>query len=152
MTMMNNPDKMILCFTGTLRKAGIKLTHQRLEIIRNMVCSKGHPSVGEVFEAVREKVPSLSLDTVYRTMRMLSGLGLIHPVGSSSERIRFDLDHNPHHHFLCAVCGEAYDFVCPELDRIQVPEEARAIGVVRGTRIEVRGVCRSCLEKEERSE
>lgn len=141
-------DEKVLQFRNALQCAGIKITRQRLEIVREIVRSRGHPSVGDVYEAVREKVPSISLDTVYRTMRTLAGLGLIHPVGSSSERIRFDADHEPHHHFLCSVCGEAYDFTCPELDRIPVPEQARAIGSVRGSRIEVRGVCRSCLENE----
>lgn len=106
--------------------------------------------MGEVYDAVRTRVPSISLDTVYRTMRTLSGLGVIHPVGSSSERVRFDADPSPHHHFLCVLCGRAYDFVCPELDAVPVPEQAAAIGLVRGSRIEVRGVCRSCLEKEEK--
>lgn len=145
---MNDRAAMTRCFEDALRKAGVKVTRQRLEIIGEVVAARGHPSIGEVYEAVRARIPSISLDTVYRTMRTLASLGMIHPVGTSGERVRFDADRTPHHHFLCSVCGEAYDFLCPELDAIPIPEQARSIGLVRGSRIEVRGVCRKCLEKE----
>jgi Fur family peroxide stress response transcriptional regulator len=145
---MDDERTMTRCYEDALRKAGIKVTRQRLEIIREVVHAEGHPSIGEVYEAVRLRMPSISLDTVYRTMRTLSAMGMIHPVGSSGDRVRFDADRTPHHHFICAVCGEAYDFVCPELDDIPIPEQARALGLARGSRIEVRGVCAKCLEKE----
>jgi Fur family peroxide stress response transcriptional regulator len=145
---MDDGIRMTKCYEDALRKAGIKVTRQRLEIIREVVHAKGHPSIGEVYDAVRIKMPSISLDTVYRTMRTLAAMGMIHPVGSSGERVRFDADHTPHHHFLCSVCGEAYDFICPEFDTIPIPEQAQALGLVRGTRIEARGVCKKCLEKE----
>lgn len=145
---MDDERMMTRCYEDALRKAGIKVTRQRIEIIREVASSTGHPSVGEVYDAVRLRMPSISLDTVYRTMRTLSAMGMIHPVGSSGERVRFDADRTPHHHFLCSVCGGAYDFVCPELDDIPIPEQARALGLPRGSRIEVRGVCTKCLEKE----
>lgn len=145
---MDDGTRMTQCYEDALRKAGVKVTRQRLEIIREVVIAKGHPSVGEVYEAVRVMMPSISLDTVYRTMRTLAVMGMIHPVGSSGERVRFDADRTPHHHFLCSVCGEAYDFVCPEFDAIPVPAQVSDMGLVRGTRIEVRGVCSKCLEKE----
>jgi Fur family peroxide stress response transcriptional regulator len=145
---MDDERMMTRCYEDALRKAGIKVTRQRIEIIREVVHAEGHPSIGEVYEAVRLRMPSISLDTVYRTMRTLAAMGMIHPVGSSGERVRFDADKTPHHHFICAVCGEAYDFVCPELDDIPIPEQARALGLPRGSRIEVRGVCTKCLEKE----
>jgi len=133
----------------SLREAGIKLTHQRLEIISEVAYFSGHPSVSDVFNAVRERVPTISLDTVYRTMKTLSELGLIHPVGYSSDGVRFDADRAPHHHFLCSLCGEAYDFTCAELDAIPIPRQAMEIGTVRGSRIEIRGICRDCLGKKE---
>jgi len=145
---MDDRTRMTQCYEDALREAGVKVTRQRLEIIREVVLAKGHPSIGEVYEAVRVRMPSISLDTVYRTMRTLSAMGMIHPVGSSGERVRFDADSTPHHHFLCSICGEAYDFVCPELDAIPVPVQAQALGLVRGSRIEVRGVCKKCIEKE----
>lgn len=145
---LTRENQTLRCFMDALRGAGVKLTHQRLQIITELADSTGHPSVGEIYEAVRERIPSISLDTVYRTMRTLSGLGLIQPVGSGSERIRFDTDLCPHHHFVCCVCGEAFDFSSPELDALPVPEQARALGRVNGARVEVRGVCNRCLMKE----
>jgi Fur family peroxide stress response transcriptional regulator len=144
---LRSPEKTLEIFKDRLREQGIRITHQRLEILREVVYSRGHPSISEVFQAVRKRIPPLSLDTVYRTMKKLSELGLIHPVGYSSDGIRYDADGTPHHHFLCAVCGEAYDFRCPDLDTVPVPEEAMALGEVTGSRMEIRGICRKCLDR-----
>lgn len=143
---MNSSEERIARLRKALEGAGVRVTHQRLEIIRALVSHPDHPSVAEVFRAAREAVPSLSLDTVYRTLRTLSGLGVIHPVGSSPERVRFDADSTPHHHFHCSVCGNVFDFQSPELDRIPVPDQALRIGIVGDTRLEVRGVCRGCAD------
>lgn len=144
---MQNPDNAVKFLQTKLMEEGVRITHQRLEILREIACSSGHPNVAEVYEALRSRLPTLALDTVYRTMKKLSELGLIHPVGYSSDGIRFDADRTPHHHFLCSLCGEAYDFRCPSLDAIEIPEEVKKLGDVRGSRMEFRGICVNCIEK-----
>jgi Fur family transcriptional regulator, peroxide stress response regulator len=143
---MVNESQTVEKYSRALREAGVKLTCQRLEIIGRLVSAHGHPSVAEVFESVKTSIPTISLDTVYRTMKTLAELGLIHPVGFSRDGIRFDADLTPHHHFLCAKCGQARDFVCPELDRIPIPDVVHEIGTVRGSRVEVRGICANCRQ------
>ena len=51
-----------------LRDSGLRLTHQRLEIVRVIAADRTHPDVETVYEAVRKRVPTISLDTVYRTL------------------------------------------------------------------------------------
>ena len=145
---MKNPEQTVLFFREKLKESGIRLTHQRLEIIREVVSYKGHPSVSDVYEALRSRMPTLSLDTVYRTMKKLSEMSLINPVGYSKDGARFDADRTPHHHFLCSICGEAYDFRCPSLDAIEIPEEVKIMGRVKSSRMEFRGICNDCMEKE----
>lgn len=145
---MKDPGRNEQFFLQKLQEAGIRLTHQRLEIVHETVFASGHPSVSDIYEAVRLRMPTVSLDTVYRTMKKLAELGLIHPVGYSADGVRFDADRTPHHHFLCAFCGEAYDFRSSELDIVPVPEQAKKIGTVRGSRMEVRGICRNCQKEE----
>jgi Fur family peroxide stress response transcriptional regulator len=127
-----------------LRRAGVKLTHQRLEICREIAASESHPDAETVFQGVRTRVPTISLDTVYRTLWTLLDLGLIGTLGFPRERMRFDGNIAPHHHFMCVKCGEAYDFTSEEFDRLEVPEEVRALGSVEKTQVEVRGVCAKC--------
>jgi Fur family peroxide stress response transcriptional regulator len=127
-----------------LKTAGIRVTQQRMEIYREVMSSRSHPSVAEVYGAVRGKLPTISIDTVYRTLWKLSELGLINPVSSSGECIRFDSSLRRHHHFICARCGATIDFESHSLDGIRIPEEAWSLGSVWGAQIEIRGICNGC--------
>lgn len=127
-----------------LKQAGVKLTHQRLEICREIASASSHPDAEAVFMGVRERVPTISLDTVYRTLWKLLDLGLISTLGIPRERMRFDGNTVPHHHFLCTKCGEARDFYSEDFDQLRVPDDVRTYGIVQKTQVEVRGVCLRC--------
>ena len=131
---------------ASARKAGVKLTHQRLEIFREVASSLDHPDAETVFRAVRSRVPTVSLDTVYRTLWMLSELGLVNTLGPRHERVRFDANLDQHHHYVCVRCGLARDFESAELDDIRVPAAAKAFGGVVATHVEVRGICGRCAK------
>ncbi|MDA8177928.1 MAG: transcriptional repressor, partial [Deltaproteobacteria bacterium] len=77
-------------FQAACRRAGVKLTHQRLEIFREIAGSTKHPDAETVYRGVRARVPTVSLDTVYRTLWLLDGLGLITTLGPRRESVRFD--------------------------------------------------------------
>jgi len=126
------------------RSAGVKLTHQRLEIFREVASSLEHPDAEAVFRAVRRRVPTLSIDTVYRTLWMLNDLGLVTTLGPRRERVRFDANLDHHHHYVCTSCGLARDFVSADLDALGIPDAVRALGRVLVTQVEVRGVCIRC--------
>jgi Fur family peroxide stress response transcriptional regulator len=132
--------------TGS-KKAGVKLPHQRLEVFREVAASFEHPDAEVVFRAVQERVPTVSLDTVYRTLWLLNGLGLITTLGPRRGRVRFDSNLEHHHHFVCARCGLARDFISAELNAVRIPEAVKEFGSVIATHVEVRGLCGRC-EKE----
>ncbi len=135
-------------FQAAAHSAGVKLTHQRLEIYREIASSQDHPSAEAVFRAVRARVPTVSLDTVYRTLWKLHDLGLLTTLGPRRESVRFDANLDPHHHFVCIRCGLARDFNSPQLNALRVPPAARKFGCVVSTHVEVRGVCDQCTERE----
>ena len=58
-------------FKSACVKAGVKLTVQRIEIFRELASTDKHPDADKVFNRVRKKIPSISLDTVYRTLWLL---------------------------------------------------------------------------------
>ena len=142
-------DRRMRHCTDGLRRAGVKLTHQRLEICREIAGSGDHPDAEAVFKGVRERVPTISLDTVYRTLWTLLGLGLIRTLGIPRERMRFDGNIEPHHHFVCTRCGEAQDFCSHEFDALKVPEDVRTYGIIHNTHVEVRGICLRCSKSED---
>ena len=130
-----------------LRQAGVKLTHQRLEICHEIAGAGNHPDAEAVYTGVRERVPTISLDTVYRTLWLLLDLGLINTLGTPRERMRFDGNNTPHHHFICTECGEARDFYSEDLDHLRVPDSVRDFGTVEKTQVEVKGICLQCSRK-----
>ena len=130
-----------------LRRSGMKLTHQRLEIFREVAKSGDHPDAEAIYNGVRARVPTVSLDTVYRTLWMLLDLGLVTTIGASRERVRFDANIRPQHHFVCIKCGKTQDFYSEEFDRLSAPTSVKALGSVEKTQVELRGVCLQCSKK-----
>lgn len=130
-------------FEQVCRETGIRLTHQRLEIFREVAHAVDHPNAETVYTRVRERMPTVSLDTIYRTLWLLNDHGLITTLGPSRERTRFDANLTRHHHFVCVRCGSTRDFCSEELDKLELPS-ATALGRIETTLVEVRGVCREC--------
>jgi Fur family transcriptional regulator, peroxide stress response regulator len=137
----------LAAFAAAARAAGVKLTHQRLEIFREVASSAEHPDAETVFRAVRGRMPTVSLDTVYRTLWVLNDLGLVTTLGPRRESVRFDANLDQHHHFVCVRCGLTRDFESPALDALRIPAAVKAFGRIVASRVEVRGVCERCTKK-----
>lgn len=141
-------EKCMEHFKEVCRNAGIRLTHQRLEIFREVLQDNDHPDAEKVFSRVRKKLPTVSLDTVYRTLWLAKDFGLITTLGPSRERTRFDANLNRHHHFICIKCGLISDFYSEALDVLTLPESVKAIGHPEATQVEVKGLCLKCAANE----
>jgi Fur family peroxide stress response transcriptional regulator len=137
-------------FESVCRGEGVKLTHQRMEIFREVSQTGDHPDADQIFQRVRNRVPTVSLDTVYRTLWLLKDLGLVVPLHSSRERTRFDANLESHHHFVCNNCGLTRDFHSNDLDAIRPPDSVSSFGEIEATYVEVRGTCRECSDNQKR--
>lgn len=131
-------------FQVAVKQAGVKLTHQRLEIFRELAKTEDHPDAETVFRAVQERVPMVSLDTVYRTLWMLRDLGLVKMLGPSRDAARFDVNLEPHHHYVCVSCGSVRDFESEALNNLPIRAVVKGFGSVVEAQVEVRGLCASC--------
>ena len=136
-------------FKAVARIKGLKLTHQRLEIFREVAASLEHPDAESVHRAVSARLPTVSLDTVYRTLRALGDLGLISTLGARRENVRFDANLVPHHHFVCVRCGLTRDFEAVAFHALRPPASVKRLGSVVSTHIEARGVCDACGTKKD---
>jgi Fur family peroxide stress response transcriptional regulator len=130
------------------RQAGVKLTHQRLEIFKELASTEAHPDADSIYRAVRRRMPTVSLDTVYRTLWMLHDLGLVTTLGPQRDRVRFDANLEQHHHFVCVRCGLVRDFESEALAHLPLPESVAALGRVQDAHVEVRGTCGTCQQAE----
>lgn len=141
-------DERMNALPAACERLGIKLTHQRREIFRAVISTEDHPDAESVYRRVRKRIPTVSLDTVYRNLRLLADHGLISVVGMSQDRVRFDGNITPHHHFTCIQCGMVRDFVSPSFSALEIPDGARAFGAPLSLHLEVKGVCTACRRKE----
>ena len=138
--------------TATVKAAGSKLTHPRLEIFREIAASVEHPDVETVFSAVQARMPTVSQDTVYRTLWLLHDLGLATTLGPRREAMRFDANLDPHHHYVCVRCGLVRDFQSADLDALRLPKTVKQLGTVVDAHVEVRGICARCAGTESTAE
>jgi Fur family peroxide stress response transcriptional regulator len=134
-------------FKSQLRNSGVKLTHQRMEIFREVAMSEEHPDAEKIYRRVRKRLPSISLDTVYRTLWSLLDLGLITTLGLPRKTVRFDANMKLHHHFVCTKCGMTRDFYSKKLDRLKIPGSEEILETVQRTQVEVSGTCMKCSKK-----
>jgi Fur family transcriptional regulator, peroxide stress response regulator len=135
-------------FREACRHLGIKATHQRLEIFREVAQSHAHPDAEAVFRGVQGRLPTVSLDTVYRTLKLLTELGFISTLGPRHDSLHFDANMEPHHHHVCVRCGKVQDVTSPLLDLEKIGRNVRGMGTVQSAQIEVRGLCTPCASRE----
>lgn len=144
-TVVMDFDSALEKFKAISQDKGLRLTHQRLEILRELVGAKDHPSAETVFGRVRRRLPTISLDTVYRTLSTFDELGIIMRVPVTGDQGRFDADTSPHHHFVCSRCKSIYDFMWSDFDQLVLPSDSESLGRADDRRVVVRGVCQTCL-------
>ena len=144
-------ERRVQAFVQTCRQRGMKVTHQRTEIFRELATSTEHPDADTVYQAVGRRVPSISRDTVYRTLATLEDEGLIRKVSPLVEKTRYDANPERHHHFICTVCGMVRDFYSEDLDGLPIPPAVKALGEIESAQVQVRGICSVCAHRKEKA-
>jgi len=129
---------------AALREAGYRVTPQRLVIHRTMVELGSHVGAEELFEAVGERLPNVSLPTVYATLEALENAGLVWRVAAGRGPALYDSRPSDHHHLVCRRCGAVED-VEPNLVLEPALASAAARGFdAEGAEVVVHGLCASC--------
>ena len=128
-----------------LIRAGIRPSVQRLAIFEYVRQSCQHPTAEVVYEALRDELGSLSLTTVYNTLKLFVDAGLIMMLTIDDTFRCFDGNCCSHAHFLCKSCGKIYDF---ELKRNYVDIVEGLDGFeVTDAQLYLKGVCPKCNKK-----
>ena len=121
------------------------LTRQREAVLQVIRESENHLTAGEIFEAARQRLPSISYATVYNSLKYLRETGLVHEISfGGAGASRYDRETARHDHAICTACGKLVDF-----DLKVTSEVLRA--AVRKTRFKpesihltLRGLCPDC--------
>ena len=129
---------------GRLRERRLRVTPQRIVIHRALCAEAQHLTAEQVLLKVSDVLPGTSLPTVYSTLELLEGLGLVRRVGAGNGAVVFDSRVDPHAHTVCRRCGAIAD-----LDGATAPDDALAKAGADGfvpdhAQLVVWGLCRTC--------
>ena len=133
-------------YVRVLKEKNLKVTPQRLEVLRYLDNNRTHPTAEQIYSDLKGKNPALSKTTVYNTLELFKEKGLVHALTISSSEQHFDVVITNHHHFLCEKCKRIIDIEveCPYLEKIL--RGGHRIDEVHGY---FRGICEECLNKTE---
>ncbi len=144
-------ERRLNVLSAGVRGAGLRLTQQRVEVLRVIAASESHPDVDTIYASVRRRMPTISLDTVYRTLATLADRGLIERVTATPGPARYDGNPFQHHHFVCRRCGLVRDIDDTGAGVVEPTTQTLELGDVELVRVEFRGLCRSCLRTSTRA-
>ena len=142
-----------------VRAAGLKLTPQRMAIVKELAADETHPTAQEIYERLRAGLPTMSFATVYNTLGALSSAGLCAALSLSPGSGRVDPNMDPHHHVVCDVCGAVRDMPLalpvppgpPDASSARAIAQAAPGFELRSVERIFRGICASCAKSRVRS-
>ncbi len=125
--------------------AGIRPSVQRLAIFEYVRQSCQHPTAEVVYEALCDELGSLSLTTVYNTLKLFVDAGLISMLTIDDTFRCFDGNRNYHAHFRCNHCGCIVDMEMKK-DFISLVEGVEGYEVT-DAQLYLKGLCPVCIKK-----
>jgi Fur family peroxide stress response transcriptional regulator len=126
------------------RERAIPVTVQRKVVLSALVERDDHPTVDQVFEDVKARMPGVSRTTVYRVLETLVELGMAKKTKHFESAARFDGNTDDHHHLVCTRCNAVVDFEDPKLRGIRLPDTRRTGFEITDLSIYFEGRCAEC--------
>jgi Fur family ferric uptake transcriptional regulator len=133
--------------SAILRRAGKRVTPQRILILQTIRRGEGHLDADEIYRQARQEAPNLSLSTVYRTLNLLKEAGIIEELHLGEAHHRYELkDVEGHHHLICQNCGRVVEFDCPFSDALLCNLGAEHGFKITDVRLSLTGFCADCWQ------
>ena len=143
---------------GKFQRCGYRLTAGREAILDILSTSEGHLSAEDIYMKVHQKYPNVGLTTIYRTLDVLSHLGMIYKLDFGDGRARYELAEGPegmhhHHHLVCTVCNKVVDytdFIDDEVELLRKTEKGLGLKYnfkITNHVIQFYGLCDTCDSK-----
>lgn len=124
-----------------------RMTRQRAVILEELRKLKSHPTADELYSIVRERLPRISLGTVYRNLDFLADTGEILKLEAAGSTKRFDGDTSWHQHVRCIHCGRIGDIMTPRPAPDVEGLNVEGFTIV-GARVEYDGICERCAGRQ----
>ena len=122
----------------------IKITPQRLAVYNNLANTTSHPSVETIYEDIYKTFPTMSLATVYKTIKTLVSSELVQELNVGEGNFRYDANTNYHPHIQCTKCGKVDDIF--NIDVSPIIEDAKKATdfVITSNKLYFYGLCPNC--------
>lgn len=131
-----------------LGELGYRLTLQRRMILKAIEETDGHISAEEIYRSISARFPHMNISTVYRTMELLKGLGLVTETNLGDGRLRYHcIGKGRHHHLICEKCGKTIDVEESLMNPLWARIRERYGFTVNMRHIAFFGVCPECRTK-----
>jgi len=134
-------------FRELCAERGLAVTHQRQVIFEALTGMHGHPSPEAVYDVVKERIPSISLATVYKNLKTFEEQGLIHEVSPHHGSARFETNATPHHHLVCLRCKAILDVPSSDVGPVRLKKRAPGGFRIQRYSVEMLGVCGVCAKQ-----
>ena len=142
---MADPQVRLETMIEKLKDKGLRVTPQRLVVLKILAKSEGHPSVEKIYERVKPHFPTTSLATIYKTVNLLKELGEVVELDFSEESNRYDGNKPyPHPHLICTKCKTIVDPDVATVTELS-KELAKKTGYeIVNHRLDFFGICPRC--------
>jgi Fe2+ or Zn2+ uptake regulation protein len=128
----------------TIHGAGLRMTEQRRAVYDALLGERDHPTAVDVFTRVRERMPAISLATVYNCLDTLTACHLVKTVQLDRGPARYCPNLKEHAHFHCESCGTVLDLPLRTRrhphDVWELPQDLS----ITGHEVAFRGICPKC--------
>lgn len=135
-------------FKQIIRKLNLKVTNQRLAILKAMQGGRRHVTAQELFEKISKKNPEVGFATVYRFLRTLTEGHFVTEVRMGGLPARYELTPQAHHdHLTCTNCGKICEFENKAIEKLQSKVAEQFGFTLTHHVLELYGLCPSCQGK-----
>ncbi|AQL55837.1 peroxide-responsive transcriptional repressor PerR [Abyssicoccus albus] len=134
-----------------LRETGVRITPQRQAVLNYMIKSDDHPTADDIYKALVDEFPNISVATVYNNLRLFKDTGLVNELPYGDASSRFDFITSAHYHVICTECGKITDFNYPALNEVETLAKHVTNFDITHHRMEVYGLCPECAENTNKS-
>jgi Fur family transcriptional regulator, ferric uptake regulator len=129
-----------------------KMTPQRQIILQAFIeFQERHLSAEEVYTIVRQRSPEIGLSTVYRTLELLSDLGVLQKMDFGDGRSRYEINEmntpHHHHHLICLACGQVRQFEDDLLETLETAIASKSNFLIVDHQLKFYGYCLACQQK-----
>ena len=126
------------------KDTGIRLTPQRIAILKYLDGNTSHPTAEDIYRDVRRHYPTLSFATVYNTLQTLKDHGDVMEITIDPLRRHYDPNTEQHHHVVCVKCNKIWDVFEDYSAVLKLPENISGEIRAFNAHVDFHGICRSC--------